>query len=419
LDELFPTSIQGVNPNRGLTGSVIEIDREVLEARMNDYYSKKTDDQLRSAHPGLFEDWAGYDPKSVRAALCSEQNFSGTKIVPYLLFPLDSRYLYYECEANLLNRPRPELWKNLSDNEFLVAVPQPRRYSETRPLLAFGAFDLHLHDRGSVGFPADVLHTVGDNEHLFEHQVPVREANLSEAVWNAVRQMWGLEGGLGGKDARTLVHSLFRTCLAICHSPQYETDHKDSLAADWAHIPLPADRALFDELSAAGEDVAVLLNPLANATTTMKRLLRSEASSLGPIKRLGGGNVGADDLILTYSYFGAARGRWRPRSNQENESASDYWGQPGDLFLNEKVYVSNVPERVWKYQLGGYPVLKKWLGYRQSKRRRDQPLSFQEAEVLRGMVQRIAALIVLHSTLDKLYDRATTAPIRSQDLGLV
>ena len=32
LDELFPAAYQGVNPNRGLDGSLIEIDKRTLEA---------------------------------------------------------------------------------------------------------------------------------------------------------------------------------------------------------------------------------------------------------------------------------------------------------------------------------------------------------------------------------------------------
>jgi hypothetical protein len=36
-----------------------------------------------------------------------------------------------------------------------------------------------------------------------------------------------------------------------------------------------------------------------------------------------------------------------------------------DVFLNDKVYWSNVPSAVWEYTLGGYQVIKKWLSYRE------------------------------------------------------
>jgi hypothetical protein len=76
-----------------------------------------------------------------------------------------------------------------------------------------------------------------------------------------------------------------------------------------------------------------------------------------------------------FSYYGAATGRWCARRALEKEAQHVSWGdQTGDLFLNEEVYFANVPEKVWQFELGGYPVLKKWLGYRDSKRRSNQPL---------------------------------------------
>ncbi len=49
LDELFPASFQGVNPNRGLEGSLIDTDRQVLERRMRDYFSKLPFSNLRGS----------------------------------------------------------------------------------------------------------------------------------------------------------------------------------------------------------------------------------------------------------------------------------------------------------------------------------------------------------------------------------
>jgi Type ISP C-terminal specificity domain len=32
----------------------------------------------------------------------------------------------------------------------------------------------------------------------------------------------------------------------------------------------------------------------------------------------------------------------------------------GDLYLNESIFLAHVPREIWRYELGGYPVLKKW-----------------------------------------------------------
>lgn len=86
--------------------------------------------------------------------------------------------------------------------------------------------------------------------------------------------------------------------------------------------------------------------------------------------------------------------------------------------MNSRVYLRHVPERAWTYELGGYQVIKKWLGYREARRRAGQPLSFTEKDHLRSMVQRICAMLLLEPQLDALYDRAAADAFTSEDLGL-
>ena len=178
LDELFPAAIQGVNPNRGLQGSIVEFDQSILRDRMRQYFSDMPFDEFAKHHGGLCEKYADYDPKKIREELHKVSSFQESRIVPYILFPLDARWIYYETEAKLLNRRRPELWDNLKKNEFLVTVPQPRRHSEIRPLLATSLYDLHLHDRGSVGFPAEIK-PPDDPQDLFSAPQQHVRANLA------------------------------------------------------------------------------------------------------------------------------------------------------------------------------------------------------------------------------------------------
>lgn len=87
-------------------------------------------------------------------------------------------------------------------------------------------------------------------------------------------------------------------------------------------------------------------------------------------------------------------------------------------FIVVPVEVKLPNAEVWKYQLGGYPVIKKWLGYRDAKRRPGKPLSLDELEHLRSMIHRIAALLLLQPTLDDLYERASADAFTAEELGL-
>lgn len=408
LEELFPVGYQGVNPNRGLEGSVVEIDRGTLEGRMRDYYSDMPDEEFCRRNPVLCMSRARYEPLKMRTHLRENSSFSEAAIVPYVVFPLDARHLYYETEGKLLNERRPELWRNLGDNEFLIAVPEPRRVSESRPLLATSLFDLHLHDRGSVGFPAEVRPAETGRSTLFDmDDVAAPSANLNEHLWHAVSREWSLGGGLDGEEARGFVRRLFRVCLAICHAPQYEEEHRESLAQDWAHVPVPRNVGLFEQLAEAGGLIATLLNPLLDPRAALKATLGEYARRLAVLDSVDGAAVREDDLVISVTHFGAARGGWRCREFTEAEAPPHYLGHAtGDLHLNDRVFFRNVPEGVWRYELGGYPVLKKWLGYRDARRRNNRPLTLPEKDHFRGMVQRIAALLSLRHRLNELYEAA-------------
>jgi hypothetical protein len=83
-----------------------------------------------------------------------------------------------------------------------------------------------------------------------------------------------------------------------------------------------------------------------------------------------------------------------------------------DLYLNERIFLANIPREIWRYELGGYPILKKWLGYRQANRRTSAALSLLELDNLRTIVLRIAALLVVRPLLDVAYSKTILAAHR-------
>jgi hypothetical protein len=243
----------------------------------------------------------------------------------------------------------------------LETVPEPRKESESRPILLTTAFDLHLYDRGSVGFPVETGHDHPADGTLFRHERNgERAANVTPTVWRALKSTWGILGELSESDARSLSRGLARLCLAVCHSPSYQEEHKESLAQDWAHIPIPKSKELFDEFVEAGDQLAILLNPIASPTKVLKHMLGDELRYLAVPAKVGGANLDEDDLVIEYSFFGGTQGAWRERADYDEEPMHDEWGaSTGDLYINDSVFFRHVPERVWRYELGGYPVIKK------------------------------------------------------------
>jgi Type ISP C-terminal specificity domain len=358
---------------------------------------------------------AGYEPVAVWRDL-HRIGFDQSKVLKFLAFPLDERFIYYETETKLLNRCRPEYGVNLNDNEFLLTVPEPRKVSETRPIFATTLANLHVHERGSVVFPRE---TRGDD------LLPDRDANIPETTWRVLSDHFGLKGKRRDRPARDFVGRLFRVAFAILHAPHYQEEHKSALSADWAHLPIPKDAKLFERLVSAGEIVTRLLDANRDASDVIEAVLGADrVRTLGPLKRLDGKQVRPDDLKVTVTYWGGGKGRWRPRPFLADELPAvqfqDAWGeQTGDLYLNDDTFFANVPELVWTYQLGGYPVLKKWLGYRQADRRDGKPLTDDERRWFRQMIQRIAAILALGPKLDGLYEEAAASAFTAEEIGIV
>ena len=180
-------------------------------------------------------------------------------------------------------------------------------------------------------------------------------------------------------------------------------------------MPLPSSAEALRASAALGRRVAALLDP--------ESPLPDEASAaalrtVAVPDRVGGGTLdpAAGDLAVTarWGYLGhvgqvmpgSGELQHRPFSEAERRAlgdAADVLG-PGavDVYLSEKALWRGVPDAVWAYTLGGYPVLKKWLSYRQ----RDvlgRALTADEARDFQSVARRIAALLLLDPDLDSAY----------------
>jgi hypothetical protein len=105
------------------------MDRDALNKRIQEYFSEIPTAQLQERYPALMRNRARYGAEEVRTKLRLVSSFDPTKVLPYVIFPLDQRWVYYETEGKSLNEARPDLLRSLPNNEFLVSVPEPRKES--------------------------------------------------------------------------------------------------------------------------------------------------------------------------------------------------------------------------------------------------------------------------------------------------
>ena len=175
----------------------------------------------------------------------------------------------------------------------------------------------------------------------------------------------------------------------------------------WPRIPLPgwpncaaggAAKALARS-AARGRELARLLDPDAPVPGVTQGTLRPVIAAIAVPATVDGRNMEGDDFALTagWGHFGAGGavmpGQGRVVEREAPDDALPALGETTfDIHLNRRAFWRNVPAAVWRYKLGGYQVLKKWLSYRE-RGVLGRPLRPEEVRHFTDTARRIAAIL--------------------------
>ena len=437
LPELFPVSFPGVKTDRD--AFLIDTDLDRLRARVAEYFdARTTHEELARRYPASMRNTTSVrlDARTLRDALLARGGPDAGGFVRCAYRPFDNRWLYWEPDAGLLARPRPDYRPHVSQGNMWLSAAQHLRKGAAEPQACFTRHigQLHLIERSASMFPV-WLHGEGMGQ-------GGRRANLSGA---ARRYLDAL--GLGVED-------LFHHVLAILHDPAYRTANAAALATGWPRIPLPgwsegvasvagvpmagrpekisgdASAAILIESAARGRELARLLDPDTPVPGVTEGALRPEIAAIAVPSTTDGRNMTADDFAIA-----AGWGRFGPgdvvmpgtgrtvkrRCAQDERTPHGPMGDAllvlgettADVHLNERAFWRNVPAQVWSYQLGGYQVLKKWLSYRE-REILGRSLTADEVQYFTDTARRIAAILLLTSVpIGQFSFRSRRAAIKS------
>ena len=186
------------------------------------------------------------------------------QIVRFDYRPFDTRWLYWDAQYGLLNRPRPEYKPHLIEWNLWLSAAQHLRKGETEPQAYFthNLASYHLIERGALWFPA----WLREEGMALDGGGEQRRPNLSDVAQRYLDRL-----GLGVKD-------LFHHVLAVLHDPAYREANAGALRMEWPRIPVPGwpdgDEAgaagKLAESAARGRELAALLDsdtPVAGVTS--------------------------------------------------------------------------------------------------------------------------------------------------------
>jgi hypothetical protein len=438
-------------PSNGLmekrAGALIDLDRNILEKRMRDYYDPNvTWDELKALKTGLTEDAARFDAMKARSKVTDAEDFEPEHLRRYALRPFDTRFCYYSSERPLWNEPRPTLWKQCwNGNAFLLTRMNCPRSPEGAPMSFTTCLcDDHYLTPDAVAIPLRLRATsvqpkkkdgngefgsiLNEAAHAYKIGKGKTSANLSPAALAYLAKL-----GITNHDGEDTTALIWMHSLAIGYSPAYLTDNADGVRQDWPRIPLPDSKTVLFASAELGKQVATLLDTETPVQGVSVGKVRPELVKIAVVTRLthetlnlsltaGWGHAGQGGVTMPGKGRLETRGYTAEEAGQASSLSAHSVSKDRleacptlllgsathDVFLNESACWRNVPAKVWDYTIGGYQVMKKWLSYREHALL-GRPLTPDEAREITHMARRIAALILLQPQLDRNYQAVKAA----------
>jgi len=416
LVELLPRWFSGVQTKRD--DLVVDVDRDRLEARMRAYFDPSvTAEVLSTICPRATQRTSQYDPAVVRPRLVA-RGFDEAEVRRYAYRPFDNRWLYREREGGLVGRPSPDYVAQVGEhNLWLTAGQHNRMHAFYQPQVTRTVADLHLVESNVEMFPLWITEGSAPATLMSHTETGAIRFNATD---RALRYVSALD---------TKFSEVFTSIVATTNSPLYRDENANALRQDWPRIPLPATADALLASAELGRRVAALLDVESPVDGVSSGQVRFELRPIGSIATAEGGQIdpSAGDLAVTAGWGHAGKGgicmpgkgRLTERAYSDAELAGFREGLAGlelsweqlmaclggtcvDVFLNERAYWRCVPLRVWRYTIGGYQVMKKWLSYRE-RPLLGRDLRAEEARHVCDMARRIAALLLLEPALDENY----------------
>ncbi len=176
---------------------------------------------------------------------------------------------------------------------------------------------------------------------------------LSEALELPQTAPFSLPKGVSPEEILAYIY-------AVLYSPTYRQRYYEFLKYDFPRIPLPQDIDQFRTLATLGQrliDAHLLKNESRSAGTPTSHRFEGQG----------------DGIIGRVRYL------------------------DGQVWINPDQYFTDVPEEVWKYEIGAYQVCEKWL-----KDRRGEALSHAEVRQYRAILVAVAETLAVMTEIDSV-----------------
>jgi predicted helicase len=305
------------------------------------------------------------------------------KMHPFAYRPFDMRFICFE--STFIDRPRLPFMNNLlSENLGLASVRMLSKLPFSHAFISECLTNGELVSTGTKErayiFPLYVYPQKAQGQ-FFDKEGVIRELPLQEKIkteripnftaefLQAFSAKIGTPVGAGlvpaqKERATTRVaptpEEIFYYIYAVLYSPTYRKRYEEFLKIDFPRVPMPLNYDVFKELSNLGKELVEL--------HLLKHPSLDKTETGFPIS----GSNKVEKIVF----------------DEEN------W----KVFLNKDQYFEGIPKEVWKYRIGAYQVMEKYL-----KDRKGRKLSLDEINHYMKVAKAIRLTIELQERIDDVY----------------
>jgi len=358
MTEIFDKSSSGVKTNRD--HFLTDIDRKVLERRLQTMRNNKLDDEIFSKTYKL-TDGNYWNTAREREKVRDNDNWHN-QFYRYAYRPFDIRWIYYQ--PNLIEIGRggasKEIMRNFFNDNLGICITRqlstPFFYhcfiSDAIADMCFVSiktreagyvFPLFIYPLSET-YKKDLFH-IGDSGE--------KQSNIKPQMFKSLFEVYGKE--LSPEE-------IFYYIYAVLYSETYRTKYAEFLKIDFPRVPFTKDYKLFKKMFDYG-----------NTLVDLHLLKSPELDS--PIARFQGKG---DNRVKKLNYDDKA----------------------GVLYINKEQYFEGISQDIWSYQIGSYQVCNKWL-----KDRKNRVLTLDDIQTYCRIVSAIQKTIEIQNLIDEIYGK--------------
>lgn len=342
ITEIFKEWSSGIKTHRD--NFVVGFTKREILGRLKTFASNLPDEEVKQVL--LLKDTGTWKLKEARQKIKLRE--PEKEIYRYAYRPFDIRWICYN--SDLIDRDRLKLMKHLLKDNLGLVFPRIVRTKFTHGFVVDTITDVKLGGRisGSETTVAPLyIYSLSKEKSVGEWH----NANFREKFLKAIKKALKTEPKF---------EETFFYIYAILYSIRYRESFEEFLKIDFPSIPFTSDYDLFIRMGRLGKRLADL------------HLMKSDEIEVPIAKFQGTGDNAVE----------------KPLYDQENER----------IYINKTQYFERIKSDIWKYRIGDYQILLRWLKYRKGRK-----LTLAEIKHYCEVVTVLKRTIEIQEEIDKLY----------------